>query len=696
MMQRPEAKTIGPPRPRRQPVLHERFGCRWIDEYAWLRDPGWPIVSDPEVLAHLEAENAWYQAVMAPHAELIERIHAELSGRIQEDERSVPVREGGYEYEWRYPPGEQYRVWLRRAPGEAAPGVILDENRLAAGRGYFSLRSLVPSPDGRLLAYATDEDGSERYALHLKDLESGVVLADLVTNTDGSVVWSTDSGTLFYVELGPSLRPCRVRAHRLGSAASTDRTVFEEADPAFFVSVGKTLSGRFVTIATGTHVTREAWLIEAADPAAPPRLVTARRHGHRYRIEHRGERLYILTNDRHPNFRLVSAPIASAGETRWTEEIAPDPRCYLLALACFEEFLVLMDRCDGREGVRILDYAGREHRVELPEVVCTVALGDNREPAADRVRLVYSSMVSPARVLDYVVPTRRLRTRKVQRIPSGYDPSAYVTTRLAARAPDGAAVPITVLHRRDYPLDGSGRLYLYGYGSYGSGLDFAFNPTRFSLVDRGFCFALAHVRGGDELGPAWWRAGQLEQKPNTFKDFIACAEHLIAMGYASAGNIAIKGVSAGGMLIGAALNLRPELWRCAVAEVPFVDVLNTMLDADLLLTPVEWPEWGNPFEDAAAFEIIRSYAPYENLRLMAYPHLLVTAAVSDPRVPYWEPAKYVARLRATKTDDNLLLLRTHLDAGHFGRSGRYQPLRDLAEQFVFYFHCFGMIARSEV
>jgi oligopeptidase B len=683
------------PEARRQPVHHERFGVAWTDFYAWLRDPGWPIVADPDILDHLRAENAWYEAFMAPHQELVERIHGELTGRIQEEEQSVPVREGAFEYGWRYGPGQQYRVWERRDVGGSMPVIILDENQLAAGRDYFSLRGVTASADGKLLAYATDEDGSERYALHLKDLETGVVLADLVANTSGSFVWSSDGSTLFYLELGPNLRPCRVRAHRVGTEAVADPVVFEEHDPAFFVAIGKTLSGRFITISTGSYVAREVHLIESARPLDPPLLVTPRRDGHRYSVEHRGDRLFILTDDKAPTFRIVSAPIDRPGEACWTEVVAPTPGRHLRSIACFDRFIAVIERTAGLDGVSILDYSGGSHRVALPESACMVLLGENREAGADWVRLVYSSMVTPPSVLDYVVPTRELVTRKVQAIPSGYDPASYTATRLTAPAPDGVSVPVTVFHRRDYPLDGSGRLYIYGYGSYGSGLEVAFNSTRLSLVDRGFCFALAHARGGDELGPAWWRAGKLEQKSNTFSDFIACAEHLVRLGYGSIGNIAIKGMSAGGMLVGAVLNQRPELWRCAIAEVPFVDVLTTMLDGDLLLTPIEWHEWGNPIEDAHAFHAMRSYAPYEGVRAADYPHLLVTAALSDPRVPYWEPAKWVAKLRATKTDDRLLLLRTHMDAGHFGRSGRYQALRDLAEQQVFLFHCFGMIERGE-
>jgi oligopeptidase B len=682
-----------PVAPRRSTTL-ERFGIAWTDEYAWLRDPAYPEVRDPEIRGYLEAENAYFKAVMAPHKALVERLHAEFKGRIKEDDSSVPVREGGFEYHWRYFPGAQYRTWFRRALEVREPAVLLDENALAEGRSYFNLRALDVSPDGRLLAYTTDEDGSERFGLHLRNLETGEELADLVTNTSGAVEWAEDGRTLLYVELNDKLRPFRVQAHRLGQDPAEDRVLYEEADPAFFVGLGKTRSRRFILISSGTHVTREIHLLDAADPAAPLRLVAARREGHRYGLDHAHGRFWILTNDRHENFRLVSAPEAVPEEAGWREEIAGDDHRYLLAVSCFQDFMVLSERLDGLADIRLRRYDGEEHVIPFPEPVYTVMIGDNREFATDRLRVSYTSMVTPPSVIDYVVPARELIVRKEQEIPSGYDKSRYVTRRLMAPAPDGTEVPITIVHRDDFPPAGGGPLFLYGYGSYGHGLDPAFAPSRLTLLDRGIAFAYAHVRGGDELGHRWYREGKLDKKTNSFTDFIACAEHLIRTGCTRPGQIVIKGGSAGGMLMGAAANLRPELWRCVIAEVPFVDVLNTMLDASLPLTPIEWPEWGNPLEDRAAFERIRSYSPYDNIRPQPYPPMLVTAGISDPRVTYWEPAKFVARLRATKTDTNLLLLKTNMNAGHFGKSGRFDALYELAEQYAFVFACFGMAEQA--
>jgi oligopeptidase B len=677
-----------PPRAAQHPIVNERHGVSWPDPYAWLRDPAYPEVQDPEIRAYLEAENAYFAAVMAPEQGLIQELHTELKGRIKDDDSSVPVADGAYLYHWQFQPGAQYRTWYRAPREGGTAAVMLDETALALDKSYFNLRSLAPSPDGQLLAFATDENGSERYVIHIKDLASGVSTTDLVANTAGSVVWSADGATLFYVELNEKLRPYRVRAHRLGTDATADRTVYTEDDPAFFVSIGLTQSRRFVVVTAGSHVTREVRLIDATRPAGEPLLIAARRDGHRYSVEHAHDRLWIRTNDRHENFRLVSAPIDAPGEASWQEEIAGDDHHYLLGVTCFRDFLVITERLDGLANLRIRDYAGEEHAIDFAEAVYTAGLGDNREFATDRLRVGFSSLTRPATVLDYHVADRRLEVLKEQEIPSGYDASRYVGRRLWAAAADGERVPISLVHARDCPVDGSGRLYLYGYGSYGMAMEPSFNSTRLSLLDRGFAVAIAHVRGGDELGHRWYREGKLERKTNSFTDFIACAEALIEGGYAAPGRIAIRGGSAGGMLMGAVTNLRPELWRCVVAEVPFVDVLNTMLDASLPLTPIEWPEWGNPLTSEEDFRRIRAYCPYENIEAKAYPAMLVTAGISDPRVTYWEPAKYVARLRELKTDRNLLLLKTNMDAGHFGASGRFDALKELAEILAFILKCF--------
>ena len=679
-----------PPVAKQVPLSLERHGVRWTDCYAWLRDPGYPKVEDPEILAYLEAENAYFDAVMAPQRQMIDALHAELKGRIKDDDSSVPVPDGAYLYHWAFNPGAQYRTWYRAPRTGGHASVILDEPALAAGKSYFNLGGLAVSPDGQRLAYGTDDDGSERYVIQIKDLATGTAVGETIANTSGGVVWTADSNGFLYVELNENLRPFRVRLHRLGKQPADDPIVYEEADPAFFVGLGLTQSRRFAVLSSGSHVTREIRLIETASPEAEPRLVAPRRDEHRYSVEHAGDRLWIRTNDRHENFRLVSAPVDAPDERHWREEIAGNDDDYLIDVTCFADFMVVTERRHGLANLRVRRYDGAEHAIDFGEEVFTAGLGDNREFETDRLRLGFSSLTTPATVYDYDLAERRLETLKVQEIPSGYDASLYVGERLWAKANDGTDVPISVVRRKDYPKDGSGRLFLYGYGSYGMGMPPSFSSARLSLVDRGFAFAIAHVRGGDELGHRWYREGKLEKKENTFSDFIACAEKLIDSGYAKAGQIAIRGGSAGGMLMGAVTNMRPELWRCVVAEVPFVDVLNTMQDDSLPLTPIEWPEWGNPLTSEDDFRRIRGYCPYENVTAKAYPAMLVTAGISDPRVTYWEPAKYVAKLRATKTDDNVLLLKTNMDAGHFGASGRFDSLKEHAEVLAFVFKCFDV------
>ncbi len=678
---------LKPPRAEQRPVFHERFGITWRDDYAWLRDKAYPEVKDPDVLAYLRAENDFVRArLLEPEKALIETLHRELKGRLKDDDRSVPVKDGGFEYHWAFAAGTQYRTWYRRELADTAPSVMIDENALAEGCAYFNLLGMGVSPDGRWLAYSTDNDGSERYKLHLCDLLTGEERLEVVTNISGSLVWREDSKALYAVDLNDKLRPFRVRVHGIDGAVSD--VVFEERDPAFFVSIGKTRSRRFVLIATGTHVTRETHILDRDNEAAGLQLIAARRDGHRYWLDHGGDRFWIITNDRHPNFRLVSTPEKAVEELHWKEEIAGGDRHYLEDVSCFAGFMVISGKTDGFNQLRVRDYRGRETPIAFDEEVFVASVGDNREFETDRVRLSYSSLVTPATVIDYVVATGERIVRKVQEIPSGYDKSLYRTERIQAKAPDGAMIPVSLVYPRDFQKDGSGKLFLYGYGAYGMGMEPRFGTSRLSLLERGFCCAIAHVRGGDELGQLWYDAGKLEHKTRTFTDFIAVAETLIERGFTSKRRIAIMGGSAGGMLIGAVTNMRPELRGCAIAQVPFVDVLNTMLDDSLQLTPIEWPEWGNPLIDREAFERILGYAPYETIKEQNYPPMLITAGISDPRVTYWEPAKFVAKLRKMKTDHHPLFLKTNMDAGHFGASGRYDSLKELAEEFAFLLRCF--------
>lgn len=678
-----------PPAAARRMKTDEYHGVVLEDPYAWLRDPGYPQVADPEILGYLEAENAYFDAVMEPHRRLTDTLFEEIKGRIRDDDESVPVRDGGFEYWWRFAKGAEYRTWLRRPVG-ADGVVILDEPMLAEGCAYFRLRDLAVSPDDGLLAFSADTDGSERYTIRIKDLASGEVLPDEIGNTNGAAVWAEGPGhVLLYIELSDQLRPFRIRAHRLGDDPADDPVIYEETDSSFFVGVGKTRSRVFLTVEAGDHVTSEVRLIRANDPFGDPVLVAAREAGHEYDVDHAGDRLFIRTNDTHRNFRLATAPIATPGQDHWREFAPGDDACYLRGVDCFREYLALQERVSGVDRIRLMTYTGEVHEIDFPEDVYSAGLGANPEFHAPMLRLGYTSMITPATVYDYDVAERRLVTRKVQEIPSGYDKTRYATERLEATARDGTKVPISVVYPKEYRRNAGAPLHLYGYGAYGLGMTPSFSAARLSLLDRGFAYAIAHIRGGDELGYGWYEDGKLDRRNNTFTDFVDCAEHLIANGFGSRGGITISGGSAGGTLVGACLNMAPDLWRGAVAHVPFVDVLNTMLDDTLPLTPIEWPEWGHPGEDQVAFETIRGYSPYDNVTAQPYPPLLVTAGLSDPRVTYWEPAKWVARLRAEKTDGNVLLLKTNMGAGHGGKSGRFEAIRETAEEYTFLLMCFG-------
>ncbi len=685
------AQLPAPPIAKKVPTETVVHGDRLVDDYAWLRDRAYPEVKDPEVIAYLQAENAYLDEVLAPQRGLRDALFEELKARIKEDDSTVPYRYGDYWYYQRFETGQQYPIRCRRAGSPDGPEqVILDQNKLAEGLEYLSVRAAAPSPDHRLLAYSMDDDGSERYRLCIKDLQTGAELPDEIVGTSGGVTWANPADgppTFFYTELDEHLRPKRVFRHAVGTEQSDDVLVYEEDDPRFFLGIGKTRCERFLMISASAKDTSEVWLIPADRPEAAPQVVERRRDGHEYDVETAGDAFYILTNDTHRNFRLVTAPLDQPGMAGWLEVIAASDAVYLTALDGFRSHLVIFAREDGLRRVQIMDVAtGKVAPVAFPDPVFTVGDNVNAEFETDRVRLSYTSLVAPPSVIECAFDGHALTTLKVQEIPSGYEADLYTSERLTATAADGTRVPISLVTRKDRASPGP--LYLYGYGSYGFGLDPTFSTGRLSLLDRGFAVAIAHIRGGDEMGYHWYEDGKLGHKMNTFTDFVACAEHLIAAGYTTAGDIAIAGGSAGGMLMGAVINMRPELFRACVAHVPFVDCLATMLDDTLPLTPPEFKEWGNP-ENEDAYGWIKAYSPYDNVRAQAYPHLLVTAGISDPRVTYWEPAKWVAKLRATKTDDHLLLLKTNMSAGHGGPSGRFEGLKEVALEYAFLFRVFG-------
>jgi oligopeptidase B len=686
-----------PPVTAKKPHVETHHGIELSDDYAWLRDPGYPEVKDPEILAHLEAENAWFEARMAPHRGRIDALFSEMRARIKEADKSVPQKDGNWLYWIEYEQGAEYKKWWRRPVAakddSTADELILDEGAEAEGKEYFRLGTFAISPSGRFLAWSSDSDGSERYTIRFRDLQQHLALPDVVTQasgkwsdsevegTIGNVVWSADETAVLYSLCDENWRHRTIKLHRIGSDQAKDALIYHEEDEGFSCGVSLGAQEQWILLSTGDHDTSEVWLISAKHPLGPQVLVKARQPGVEYDVDVRDDTLYVHTNDTHENFRLASAPLTDPGA--WTTLIAGSDDFYLTGFELFRDFYVTEGRVRGldRIEVRYYDDPARVEPLAFPEESYSAGLGDNPEWAMTTLRLGYESMVSPASVLDYDVAGRSFTTLKVQEIPSGYDASLYATERLEIAARDGTLVPVSVVYRKNRKPGGP--LHLYGYGAYGIAIDPGFSTVRLSLVDRGFAYAIAHIRGGDDLGRAWYKAGKLERRTNTFSDFVDCAKGLIERGYTAAGKISISGGSAGGELMGAVINSDPALWGAVVADVPFVDVLSTMLDADLALTPGEWPEWGNPIEDRAAFELIRSYSPYDQVKAQAYPPLLVTAGLNDPRVTYWEPAKWVAKLRELKTDQNELLLKTNMGAGHGGKSGRFESLKETAEEFAF-------------
>jgi len=673
--------TAQPPRAAKRPHSVTHHGITVCDDYAWLRDPGYPEVTDPDVLAHLKAENAWFDSRMAPLAPLVETLFKEMRGRIKEADTSVPQKDGDWLYWIEYEEGAEYKKWWRKPVSGGPDELLLDETALAEGKDYFRLGSMSVSNSGRLMAWSADDNGSERFTVRFRDLTTGEDLPDTIADTLSALVWVANDTGLVYCPANENWRTDRAMLHWLGSENSSDIELYHERDEGFRVGCALSANEKWVLVSTSDHETSEVYLIPTANPTAPPLLVRAREKGVEYDVDEREGLLYVHANDSHENFRLATAPLDRPGE--WTTLIAGSDAFYLTGFDLFRDFYVIEGRRAGLDQIelRYYDDPSRIEPIAFPEASYSAGLSNNPEWAQDRLRLSYESMVSPATVYDYHVAGQRLERLKVQEIPSGYDASQYVTERLEIVARDGTPIPVSVVMRRDRAPGGP--LHLYGYGAYGIAIDPGFSTARLSLVDRGMAYAIAHIRGGDDLGRAWYKAGRLERRTNTFHDFVDVAKGLAERGYTAAGRISISGGSAGGELMGAVINSDPALFGAVVADVPFVDVLATMLDASLPLTPGEWPEWGNPIEDKAAFELIRSYSPYDQVSAQAYPPLMVTAGLNDPRVTYWEPAKWVARLRELKTDNHELILKTNMGAGHGGKSGRFESLRETAEEFAF-------------
>lgn len=683
------AVAFGPPEPpvaRVVPVTHEKFGDTRIDHYGWLRDR-----QNPETIAYLEAENAYTAAMLKDTEPLQQKLYAELLGRIKETDLSVPARDGEYYYYTRTAEGKQYPIYCRRKGSETGPEeVLLDQNALAADHPYFQIGVFEVSPDHRLLAHAVDTRGNETFTLRVKDLTTGQLLPDRIEGVAYGLAWANDNRTFFYTTEDATKRPYRILRHELGADPGSDAVVYQEDDVTFNVDLEKSLSRKYIFIRSNSTRTDEWRFIDADRPADPPALIQPRETGVEYSVTHHDERFFIVTNDQATNFRLMETAVAAPGKPNWHEIIPNREDIQIVSAEAFVNHLVITERSGGLPMIRIsaLD-SGQTHYLDFPEPAYTASVGDNREFNTTTLRFNYASLVTPRSVFDYDLERRTRVLRKQDEVLGGFDPANYESQRIHASAPDGTLVPISLVYRRGLTPDGSAPGWLTGYGSYGASSDPRFSSNIFSLLDRGFVFAIAHIRGGSELGRPWYLSGRMLHKKNTFTDFIACAEQLIARQLVAPGKLVISGGSAGGLLMGAVLNMRPELFRAAIANVPFVDVMNTMLDPSIPLTTAEYDEWGNPNEEQY-YRYMRSYSPYDNVEAKAYPHLLVTAGLNDPRVGYWEPAKWVAKLRALKTDTNLLLLKTEMGAGHAGPSGRYERLREKAFEYAFVFKALGI------
>jgi oligopeptidase B len=681
-----------PPVAAKHPKRIEQLGHVRVDDYAWMKDDNWQaVLRDPAIIradvkAHLEAENAYTKAMLEPTEALQAAMFGEMKGRIKEDDSTVPAPDGAWDYYARYEMGAQHPIHARRPRG-ASDGeqILLDEDAESKGKAFYQVGGAAHSPDHALYAWAVDEQGSEVFRVLIKDLATGAVAPEPVESCTGGFVWSPDSCWLFWIWRDDNGRPAKVFRRPARGGSADDVLVYDEPDDGFFLSVGLTSSRAFIVIGSGDHETSEVRLIPAEEPTAEPKVVEPRTPGLRYDIEHWDGRFMVHTNAGGAvDFKVMTAPLSDPARANWAEWAPHAPGRYVVGVDAYRDWFVQLVRENANNSILLTQRGtGAEHAIAVDEDAYALSLAGGYEFDTQTLRFVYESPTTPRQWFDYDMATRQRTLRKTQEIPSGHDPAAYVTRRLYAKAADGVEVPITVLMRAGTPLDGSAPLLLYGYGSYGIPMEPHFSIRNLSLVDRGWIWATAHVRGGSEKGWGWFLDGRGAKKTNTFTDFIACAEHLTAAGYGRAGRIVAYGGSAGGMLMGAIANMRPDLWAGIIGAVPFVDVLNTMSDTSLPLTPAEWPEWGNPLEDEAAYETIAAYSPYDNIAAKPYPAVLATGGLSDPRVTYWEPAKWVAKLREFTTSQAPILLKINMEAGHGGASGRFEFLKEIALDYAF-------------
>ncbi len=670
-------ETVQPPIAKIVPKVTTLHGDTRVDNYAWLRDRG-----DPDTVRYLEDENAYTKERMKHAAVLEAKLYAEMLGRIKQTDLSVPVKRDGYFYYTRTEEGKQYSIYCRKQGSlDAAEEILLDGNAMAEGQKYFAIGVFAPSPNHKLLAYSVDLSGDEVHTVRVKDLATGDLLADEISGTSTSLEWADDNATFFYSVLDAAKRPHKIFRHGLG--LSEDPEIYHEADQRFELDVSKTSSRAYLLMSSNSPLTTEVRFLRADDPRGEFRVALPRVQDTEYDLTHRGDSFFIRTNDGGRTFRVVEAPVADPSKPQWKEILPARPNVTVESVTAFANHLVFEERELGLSRLRIHGFAsGETHYVEFPEPVYTASPTGNAEFATNVLRFNYTSLITPNSVFDYNMETRDRELKKQQVVLGGYDPSRYTTERIYVPAPDGKQIPVSLVYQRDVARDGRAPLLLYGYGAYGISMDPTFRSDRLSLIDRGVIYAIAHIRGGGDLGKPWHEDGRLLHKKNTFTDFIACAEALIAARYTSASRLAMEGRSAGGLLAGAITNMRPDLFAVVLAGVPFVDALNTMLDASLPLTVGEYEEWGNP-EDKQYYDYIKSYSPYENVEPRPYPMMLITAGLNDPRVSYWEPAKWAAKLRAMNTGDRMLLLKTNMGSGHFGASGRYEYLKETAFNYAF-------------
>lgn len=677
----------------KQPKVFEVHGDRTVDDYYWLRDR-----DNPAVLEYLKAENA-YTASRMQHTEMLqEQLYEEMLGRIQETDLSVPYRHGDYFYYSRTEEGKAYGIFCRKLGSlDADEEILIDSNQLADGKEFFSLGDVEVSPDHQRLAYSTDTNGSERYALVFKDLKTGEHFSEHIADVSG-VVWANDNQTLFYLRIDAANRPFQLWRHRLDTDPSHDTLIYEEPDEGFYLDISRSRSNAYLFLSADSKITSEVRVLDANQPEGEFQIIQPRQYGIEYSVDHHPglddsstSRFYIVTNEDAINFKLMVAPVSALGKDNWETVIPHREDVMLNRVGVFADHLAIHEREKGLPILRIQALSSGEiTTIDFPEPAYEVYPGFMPEFDTRMLRFTYSSLTTPSSVFDYNMDTHERELKKETPVLGGYDRTHYASERLMAIAQDGTPVPISLVYKKGVKQNGDNPLFLVGYGSYGYPYPATFSSNRLSLLDRGVVCAIAHIRGGGEMGRKWYEDGKFLHKRNTFTDFIACAEYLIKQGWTSSNRLVISGGSAGGLLIGAVLNMRSDLFQGAIADVPFVDVVTTILDPTLPLSVMEWDEWGNP-NDKIYYDYMKSYSPYDNVRAQDYPHLLITAGLNDPRVSYWEPAKWAAKLRDLKTDQNRLLLKTNLDAGHAGASGRYGRLKEIAFRYAFALDCLGLV-----